>query len=271
MNGDAMVKIPELTYFDEIMLKGFFGHHYVYDHSYPNNATPVILMMLGFLAAAVIAYLIGSVNVGIILSKKLYKQDIRTLGTKDASAGNMARVFGGKAGILTAFGEFLLTILAVAAGRLILGVQGMFVAALFAVIGQIFPIFHGFRGGKGVVTMGAVMLFTTPGIFLAELAIFAVIAFGTKFISLAAIMTALMYPLLLNTIRGPGLHNLIALLIAALIWLRHKDSIKRLWNKQEEKFDFGTVFKSNRRRRKEAEAEELAALNKGSKKNGEEK
>jgi glycerol-3-phosphate acyltransferase PlsY len=183
----------------------------------------------------------------------------------------MAQVFGGKAGILTAFGEFLLTFLAVAVGRLILGVQGMFVAALFAVIGQIFPIFHGFRGGKGVVTMGAVMLFTTPGIFLVELVIFAVIAFGTKFISLAAIMTAIMYPLLLNTIRGPGLHFLIALLIAALIWLRHKESIKRLWNKQEEKFDFGTVFKSDRRRRKEAEAEELAALNKGSKKNGEKK
>jgi glycerol-3-phosphate acyltransferase PlsY len=271
MHESNVIKIPELTYFDEIMLKGFFGHHYVYDHVYQNSATPVILMILGFFAAAVIAYIIGSMNIGIMLSKKLYNQDIRELGSKNAGATNMARVFGGKAGLLTIFGEFLKTGFAIVIGRLIMGVQGMFVAALFAVLGQLYPLFYGFRGGKGVAATGAVMLFTTPGIFLIELVIFAVIAYGTKFISLASIMAALMYPLLLNTIRGPGLHNLIALIIAVLVWVRHKENIKRLWSKEERKFDFATAFKSKRRQRKEAEAEELAALNRGSKNNGEDK
>ena len=270
MNGDTIVTIPELTGVDRILRYGFLGD-YLSTHEQPTAAAVIIPMLLGFLACAVLAYLIGSLNVGIILSKRVYKPDIRELGSKNAGATNRARVFGGKAGVLTILGEFLKTGLALAVGRTIFGIEGMYMSALFAVIGQIFPIFYRMRGGKGVAATAAVMLFSSPLTFLAEFIIFAIMAGGTKFISLASIMCAMLYPVLLNSFSGAGFHNLIAVTIAALVIFRHKDNIKRLWNKEERKFEFGKVFKSNRRKRKEAEAEELAALDKTANRNNGEK
>ena len=259
MNGNETVAIPELTYFEEIMRHGFLGNYLSTHPGFGSAAEIIVWMVLGFLVCAVTAYVIGSLNVGIILSRKVYKQDIRELGSKNAGATNMARVFGGKAGVLTILGEFVKTFVAVYIGRLIWVVEGMFVSGLFAVLGQIFPVFYRFRGGKGVAATAAVMLFTTPGTFLVELVIFVIVAGGTKFISLASLMAAVLYPVLLNTITGPGLHNIVAILIAILICYRHKDNIKRLWNKEERKFEFGKVFKTKRRKKKEEEAAKAAA------------
>lgn len=264
MNGNETVTTIELTPFEELMHFGFFR-----SIEMPTPAMAVLITAIALLLCAVIAYLIGSLNVGIILSRWMYKQDIRELGSKNAGATNMARVFGGKAGILTILGEFVKTGVALFIARLIYGMAGMYVAALFAVLGQIFPIFYRMRGGKGVAATAAVMLFTSPLTFLAEFVIFAIMAGGTKYISLASIMSALLYPVLLNSFTGAGFHNFIALIIAILVIWRHKENIKRLWNKEERKFNFGEAFKSSRRMRKEAEAEERAALKKGNHNNGE--
>ena len=260
MNGNDIVTIPEieLTAFERFWSRGFIGE-YLSTHTFPTLLPIILLMTLGFLLAAVAAYVLGSLNVGIILSTRVYKQDIRELGSKNAGATNMARVFGGKAGLFTILGEFLKTFLCVMIGRILFGTMGAYVSGLFAVLGQIFPLFYKFRGGKGVAATAAVMLFTNPVVFLVEFLVFVIIAGGTKFISLASIAAAFLYPVFLNSLSGPGYHNLIAIVIACLVFFRHKENMKRLWNKEERKFDFGAVFKSKKRKLREEEAARAAA------------
>lgn len=239
MNGNEITEIlfEDLTTLEQVLRAGVLGR-YLSLNTIPTAFAFYGLMILGYLACMVIPYLIGSLNIGILISQKIYKQDVRDLGSKNAGATNMARVFGMKAGLLTIACEFLKTAIAVCVGRAIFGLEGMYIAGLFAIIGQMFPIFFKFKGGKGVAATGAVILLINPVVFLILIAVFIIIVAGTKYVSLASIMALLLYPLVLNRIDGPGISNIIALITAALVWYRHKENIIRLWNKQERKFEF---------------------------------
>ena len=102
-----------------------------------------------------------------------------------------------------------------------------------------FPIYYHFKGGKGVATTAAMILMTNPVVFLIMLAIFAVIVIGTKYVSLASIMSAMLWPLILSRIEGAGVCFLISLCVAALVIFMHRDNIKRLYEGKENKLSFG--------------------------------
>lgn len=108
--------------------------------------------------AALLGYLLGSVNSAVILSKLVYKKDIRLQGSGNAGMTNMQRIYGKKAALFTFLGDFCKGIVAVLLGRLLLGVfasaslHGACIAGAFAVIGHNWPLYFGFKGGKGVLT-----------------------------------------------------------------------------------------------------------------------
>ena len=114
-------------------------------------------MIFKYLLSAVIAYLLGSISTGILVSKKAGR-DIRQEGSKNTGASNALRVLGLKGGALVFVGDFLKASLAVIIGRLIAGENGGMIGGLFVVLGHNWPVFFGFKGGKGIACSTAVLL-----------------------------------------------------------------------------------------------------------------
>ena len=110
------------------------------------------------LIVAVSAYLLGSVNVAIIITKLFMRKDVRKYGSHNAGATNVARSFGLPLGIATMLGDFGKTVLSMLIGRWVLGDNGMLMAAGACIIGHCFPVYFRFKGGKGVATAGCIAL-----------------------------------------------------------------------------------------------------------------
>ena len=204
-----------------------------------NNDT---LLAVGFLISAIAAYLLGSLNFAIMISRREYHQDIRSYGSGNAGMTNMMRIYGKRAAILTFVGDTGKAIVAGFIGYAALGHLGAHIAGLFCVIGHMFPIFFKFKGGKGVATTAASMLVCNPYVFLIDLVIYVTIVAIWKYISLASIMCALLYPVLLHGVDtvmlGVSPYGIFTVIIALLVVLKHKENIKRLLNKTESKFSF---------------------------------
>ena len=202
-----------------------------------------VLMLVGALVSMVAAYLLGSLNFAIILSKKEYNQDIRAFGSKNAGMTNMMRTYGKKAAILTLLGDALKAVVAALIGYVLLGMCGAYIAGLFCIIGHMFPVYYGFRGGKGVVTAATSMLMCDPLVFLILFLIFVLIVLATKYISLGSVMCMLLYPIVLDRVTklftghtSPFI--IFSILIAALVIVKHHENIKRLLAGKENKFSF---------------------------------
>ncbi len=213
---------------------GYFAETYKDIHTVGTNA-----WICAALACAVIAYLFGSINCGLLISK-LYGKDIRDYGSGNAGATNMTRTFGKKAGALTLLGDFLKTALALFACRMIFGTEGVFIGGIFCILGHAFPVFFKFKGGKGVVCTAATILFADPLVFVIMLAIFLVILFGFKMVSFASIMSVMIYPYMLYLVhRVYGIHIIYAAICAILVIFLHRKNLVRIFNHTESKFTFG--------------------------------
>ena len=205
---------------------------------------PAMLLFAGVIFLIFFSYLLGSVNFAIIISNNKFKDDIRTHGSKNAGTTNMMRTYGKKAAVLTLLGDMAKGVLACLAGRILLGVFGCYLAGLFCIVGHIFPVFYRFRGGKGVATTAGVILVGSPLVFLIMLVIFFIIAFSTKYISLASVMGMLLYPIVLYNIEKALAHGLpfpwawITIIYSALVIFMHRENIKRLREGKENKFSF---------------------------------
>ena len=134
------------------------------------------------LAAAAQAYLLGSVDTGILVSKYLYHDDVRNHGSGAAGMTNMLRTFGKKAAALTAAGDVLKGVAAVCIGRWLFGFLpadaavspylGVYLTAILAVVGHTKPIYFGFKGGKGVLTAATMIALIDWRVFLVIFAVF---------------------------------------------------------------------------------------------------
>lgn len=215
----------------------------VIDKNYTLDSTQKILLMAALmLASALIAYLCGSANSAVIISRLMYHEDIRKKGSGNAGATNMLRCYGKLAAALTLLGDMLKCAVAVIIGAL-LWIDGAYIAGVFCVLGHVFPCWHGFRGGKGVAVTAMVVAMTSPVVFLVLILVFAIVLVGTKFVSLASIMAALLYPVFMsswNSIVGNegSLNVFMAFLQTAIILIMHRDNIKRLMNNTEPKISF---------------------------------
>lgn len=250
--------------FDKLMDAGYFGNLLIDKYGFVNEtgelaiSVPIKWILLCFIACAMIGYLMGSLNFGVIISR-IYGADIRTKGSGNAGATNMMRVYGKKASILTLTCDVLKTIIAVFIGRLLVyGYIGAYITGLFVIIGHAWPLYFKFKGGKGVAAIAAFCLVTEPWIFLIELAIFLIILFGFKMVSLGSVMISLVYPFILSMMTGNGVHVVFGMLMAALVIFLHRQNIVRIYNHTEHKFKL--EFK-----KKKKSAEEDGAIDESSK------
>ncbi|MDD2429992.1 MAG: glycerol-3-phosphate 1-O-acyltransferase PlsY [Eubacteriales bacterium] len=196
-----------------------------------------MIAFLPLLICAVLGYLIGCFSTGLAVSKST-GVDVRSLGSKSTGATNVSRVFGFKLGLVTFLGDCAKGIIAAEIGTLIMGRNGAMVASVFAVIGHNWPVFHDFKGGKGIATSCAVLLWLFPMETLIALAAgFAVIAF-TKYVSLGS-LTVLLIVLITSVFTRPFWPDVVfSLMLAAIGTMRHSANIERLLRGKESKFSF---------------------------------
>lgn len=211
-----------------------------------SNEISLTVFILLIIAGGVIAYLLGSLNFAIIISKKKFNEDVRTHGSGNGGMTNMLRTYGKKAAAFTILGDMSKTLLAVAIGTFLAGEAGAYISGLCCVIGHSFPVFFGFRGGKGVVATGAMLLLLDPVIFLVLFIIFLLIVASTKYMSLGSIMGMLLYPLILNRmypithggIQEGAIPAIVSIINAVLVVWLHRENIKRLISGTENKVSF---------------------------------
>lgn len=210
---------------------------------FANQQSYNIFLYFGLmLMIAVCAYLFGSVSSAIIFSKTMYKEDIRTKGSGNAGMTNMMRNYGKGPAALTLVCDMLKTMLAMVVGTVLCGVIGAYVAGLFAIVGHVLPVFYTFKGGKGVASTAAMILYLNPKVFLIVLLLFVLIVWGTKYLSLASVITVLLFPLLMyrmDTVpTDRGIRLIITLIVAGIVFFKHRTNVSRIMNGTESKFSF---------------------------------
>lgn len=206
-----------------------------------------VLIVVGALLCMVIPYLLGSINPAIILSKKVYHDDIRTHGSGNAGTTNTLRTYGKKTAALVFVIDLLKAALSVIIGTLILPYEvGGAIAGVFVILGHMFPIYYKFKGGKGVACLVAVSLLLSPISFCIVFPIFFVIVFFTRYVSLGSIMAAFLLPLVHDAFHVRALGNPLSgcitaalILIMVLVVFQHRENIKRLLKGKESKVSFG--------------------------------
>lgn len=196
--------------------------------------------------AAVIGYLFGSVSAAVLLCRLFKKTDVRTKGSKNAGATNVARVYGARMGILTFLLDIIKTCLAMTlgglAGALLVPASdastwGMSIAAIGCIIGHCWPIFFGFKGGKGVSVSAAIALLIDWRLFLLLIAIFIVVVLITKRVSVGSLAAAVLF-VPAELLLGDTAAHLLVLgsIMTVVVVLMHIGNIKRLINGTEAAF-----------------------------------
>lgn len=188
----------------------------------------------------VLAYLLGSVNFAIIISKMMRFDDPRLNGSGNPGATNVLRSGHGSAAAIVLLGDAIKGLLAILIARW-LQIDGFALAlvGLAALIGHIYPIFFKFKGGKGVATMLGVLLGLNLALGVISLFIWVVVAFLFRYSSLAALSAAILSPLLTLLLpHASDFYFLPLIAIAVLVVYRHRDNINRLRHRKESKISF---------------------------------
>lgn len=210
-------------------------------------------IIVSVILAAVCAYLLGSINFAIIVTKLFAHKDIRDFGSGNAGLTNVLRTLGKGPAAFVLVGDFMKGVLSVIIGKLLFqylgGVTegsewfmlGGYIGAFFAVLGHIYPVFHGFKGGKGILITAGVMLVLDPWVLCIILGTFIIVVAISRIVSLASISAAVVYPFatlaveLLFKRPTAWIDAGLALLIAILVVFMHRSNIKRLINHTESK------------------------------------
>lgn len=192
------------------------------------------MKFLFVILSAVLGYLIGSINSALVIGG-MKGVDIRKSGSGNAGATNAVRVLGKKTGILVFFGDFLKGVLACFIGWLI--GKNQIYAGVFAVIGHVFPLYYGFKGGKGISTILGTLLFLDWRIFLISGAWMLIFIGITKIVSVST-LSGLLVAFILFAVLHMGDTALIVgvLVLVILSFVKHRENIKRLLNGTENKF-----------------------------------
>ncbi len=194
-----------------------------------------------------IAYLLGSISTAVIVSKIMGKGDIRKAGSGNAGTTNTLRVLGKKAAIFVALGDFLKGVLAVLIAKLLFDffkVEGdkltvCCFASLAVVLGHIYPIYFGFKGGKGIMTSFATVVMLDWEIAVILIVLFIIIVASTKYVSLGSCAAGVMYPVLVTMFhQDKPFFVAVSLILCALVLYCHRANIKRLVQGTESKIKF---------------------------------
>ena len=199
--------------------------------------------MIKTLIVIAVGYLLGSISTGVVLSKMFAKTDIRSHGSGNAGTTNMLRIMGRKMALLTFIGDMLKGVIAVFIGKWLIGGElGGLLGVVGAVLGHFYPLYFGFKGGKGIATSFGSLLFVFPVQALLAFTLFLILVAVTHYVSVGSVAAAAALPLLVMLTRWnqPVLWILTACLGLGVIW-RHRANIVRLMNHTESKLDFSKL------------------------------
>ena len=212
----------------------------------------VLTVLILLPATAIVGYLLGSLNAAIVVSRLLKGDDIRRHGSGNAGMTNMLRTYGKGPAALTALVDFGKGAVAIILARLAvshflpvgggeLHIDIGYIAGIAAMLGHMFPIYFGFKGGKGVMTALGVILCVNPLVFIIVAGVSIPLVFIIKIVSLCSILGAASLPIVTWLVlhlqgRPPMPEALLAGAIGLLIIVMHKENIKRLRAGTENKF-----------------------------------
>jgi glycerol-3-phosphate acyltransferase PlsY len=195
----------------------------------------------------ILAYLIGSIPTAVWIGKAFYNIDVREFGSGNAGATNTFRVLGQKAGIPVLIIDILKGALAVSLAFLSPYVfeSDEFVnlqlaLGIAALVGHIFPVFAGFRGGKGVATILGIVMCILPLSCCLSLFVFLIVLFSSRMVSLSSMIGGVAFPFVLYFIFGNTnpILTTFSIVVAVLLIVTHRKNIVRILNKQESKIKF---------------------------------
>lgn len=194
-----------------------------------------------------LGYLIGSIPTAVWYGKVFYNIDVRNLGSGNAGATNSLRVLGKKAGAIVFLIDFLKGLIAYKLSEVIMPEASSlidyplgFFMGFAAIIGHIFPIYAGFRGGKGVATALGVISAAFPMAALISFLVFVIVVYLTRYVSLGSMLGAVAFPLqFVFKIWETDLQNeylIFGSIVSLILILTHRQNIKKLLNGTENKF-----------------------------------
>ena len=209
-----------------------------------------MLYIVCLVVCALIAYLFGSINFAIIVTKAFTGKDIRDCGSKNAGMTNVLRTVGKTPAFLTLLGDFSKGLLAVLIARLVFtfivkdvsSFTAEYICAICALLGHVFPIYYGFKGGKGILVSSGALVMLAPYAFLCSLVVFIIAVAITRIVSVGSILSSIAFPIALYFIRvaenasNITLEVILASCIALFIILMHRANIVRLIKGEENKF-----------------------------------
>lgn len=189
-----------------------------------------------YLIVGIAGYLFGSINISISMSRHMERGDVRAHGSGNAGATNMARIYGMPAGVKVMLGDMLKAVAALLLGWFLIGDWGVALGGAAVMLGHCFPVFHDFRGGKGVSVGGVLGFAVDWRVGLLVVAGFLTGAFGTKKVSAGSVLGAVMITLgaLLFHVSPPKLA--LAVFGMLVVLFQHRENIKRLINGTEPDF-----------------------------------
>ncbi|MEF9894501.1 MAG: glycerol-3-phosphate 1-O-acyltransferase PlsY [Clostridia bacterium] len=199
-------------------------------------------MIVKMAIVAVIGYLLGNFQTGVVISKALGKFDVRHRGSKSAGTTNVLRTMGWVPSLLTLLGDVLKGVLAALIGLWLGGIWGARLGGLCAILGHNWPALFRFKGGKGIATSLGLVLVLDPLIGVALVVCQVIVLKFTHTMSIASIASASLFSLLTVLFHwGDWAAIGFSLLITALALFSHRTNIHRLKHKSENKLDFKEI------------------------------
>ena len=186
------------------------------------------------LVALIVGYLLGSIPFGMVLTRLTGGPDLRAIGSGNIGATNVLRTGNRKLAALTLLGDMLKGTVAVLLAKHFIGVDAALAAGLGAFLGHLFPVWLGFKGGKGVATYIGVLLGLAWPAALIFCAVWLVVAWASRYSSLAALVASALTPAAL-WFMGLAPIAALMLLLSALLWFMHRANIRRLLDGSEGK------------------------------------
>lgn len=208
--------------------------------------------MAAYIIIAITAYLVGSINFSIIISKRMAGFDVREKGSGNAGTTNMLRSVGVKAAAITLLCDILkgvvVILIAILIGNIVDGLDDALLvqlAGIFVIIGHTFPIFFGFKGGKGIATSLGVLLMINWQIGLICLVFALILMVITRMVSVGSIAAAILFPVLVIFIGQNYIvpvnnwsYLIFSIIVAVLVLFNHRENLKRIFTGKENKISF---------------------------------
>lgn len=178
--------------------------------------------------AVTLAYLVGCIPIGLLLTRRV-GIDVRAVGSGNIGATNVSRAAGARLGLLTLVGDALKGALPTATAQALGASDGLVAAVMIAtVVGHVFPITLGLRGGKGVATALGTVIVSSPLTAAAAVGLFTILVASTRRVSVGSLGASIAVPIALVLLGAPRPHAIAMTAVAVLIILRHRDNLVRL-------------------------------------------